>query len=76
MVRTTTKPDAAHEPNNDRRNAGTTLASVPISDAERASRKALMERMLARRNEQEPLDIPSDQLVRESRAEAYGADER
>jgi hypothetical protein len=76
MVRMTTKPDAAHEPNSDRWNVHTTLAFVPISDAERASRKALMERMLARRNEQEPLDIPSDQLVRESRVEAYGADER
>jgi hypothetical protein len=76
MVRTTTKLDAAHEPNSDGWNAHDTLAFTPISDAERAFRKALMERMLARRNEQEFLDIPSDQLVRESRAEAYGVDER
>jgi len=47
-----------------------TLTFEPISEEVRACRKALMERMLARRNEQEYLDIPSDQLVREARAGA------
>lgn len=48
----------------------------PISEEERACRKALMARMLARRDEQECLDIPSDQLVREARAEAYDTDDQ
>jgi len=51
-------------------------AFEPISEEERACRKAQMERMLARRNEQEYLDIPSDRLVREARAEAYGTDDQ
>jgi hypothetical protein len=76
MVRTTTEPDAAREPSGSERTAHDTSIHGPIDDAERAFRKALMERMFARRNEQEYLDIPSDQLVRESRAEAYGADEQ
>lgn len=46
-------------------------AFEPISEEERALRKALMERMFARRNAQEPLDIPAVQLIHEARAEAY-----
>lgn len=73
---TTMKPDATHEPSGDERDARDMVTFEPISEEERAFRKALMERMLARRNEQEYLDIPSDQLVREARAEAYGTDEQ
>lgn len=77
MVRTTTtKPDTTHEPRSDQQSVRGTSAFEPISEEERAFRKALRERMLARRNEQEYLDIPSDQLVREARAEAYGTDEQ
>lgn len=77
MVRTTaTKSGAMHEPSGDERGARDMLTFEPISEEERTFRKALMERMLARRNEQEYLDIPSDQLVREARAEAYGTDEQ
>lgn len=77
MVRTTTtKPDTMHEPSGDQRSVRDTSAFEPISEEERAFRRALMARMLARRNEQECLGIPSDQLVREARAEAYGTDEQ
>jgi hypothetical protein len=44
----------------------------PLDAKEYAFRKRLMERMIARRNRQVPLDIHTDQLVREARAEAYG----
>jgi len=77
MVRTTTtKPDTTHEPGGDQWSVRDTSAFELISAEERAFRKALMARMLARRNEQEYLDIPSDQLIREARAEAYGSDEQ
>lgn len=77
MVRTTrATPDNRHRLIAGNQEVRDTLMFAPVSEEERAVRKALMERMLARRNEQEYLDIPSDQLVRESRAEAYGPDER
>jgi len=45
-----------------------------ITEEERAFRKALVARTLARRNEQEPLGVTSAELIREARAEAYGDD--
>ncbi len=77
MVRTTRmNSDNAYGSHTDERDVRSTLTFEPISEEERAFRKALMARMLARRNEQEYLDIPSDQLIREARAEAYGSDEQ
>lgn len=68
MARTTkSKLDAPR----DEDDARTMSAFEPISEEERALRKALMERMFARRNAQEPLDIPAVQLIHEARAEAY-----
>ena len=77
MVRTTkANPDNKHPSVAGERGARDTLMFEPITEAERAVRKRLMERILARRNEQEYLDIPSDQLVREARAESDGPDEQ
>lgn len=77
MVRTTRAvPDNSRGSLTGERGAHGSVASEPISEEERAVRRALMERMLVRRNEQEYLDIPSDQLVREARAEAYGPAEQ
>jgi hypothetical protein len=56
------------------RTSGTSRASSPISEAERAFRMELAERIRANRDAQRPLGIPADQLVREARAEAYGDD--
>lgn len=76
MVRTTrATPDKRQRSIAGERGAHDTLTAGPISEEDRAFRKALMERMLARRNEQESLDIPGDQLIREARDEAYDADE-
>lgn len=43
---------------------------------ERAFRKALVERTLTHRDQQPPLDITTAELIRESRAEAYGTGEQ
>jgi len=48
------------------------MAGRPLSEQERAWRRALVERTRAHRDSQPPLGISTDQLIRETRAERYG----
>lgn len=78
MVRTIRKPAgvtgyaiaSAYDEESDR----LTIQFPEFTEEERAFRKALMERTLARRNQQPPLGITTAELIREARAEAYGDD--
>jgi hypothetical protein len=44
----------------------------PITEEERATRRAIMERALANRARQAPLGISTAELIREMRTERYG----